>query len=184
MKIRRALTLAYISVIRRGQFEHVESVTLLDGNRWDIYRYSSNSKLILGQATPWATIIISQRLLEDKPLFNLVTLHESRHARQWFEWWVLIFLAFAVVLFFTNSRYGCAILTMFIAVFWSWFIELDAEFYAIKYIGLSNYEKITEQFKRKSPLTAWRLALTIWALFTHPPRTLIIRLYRTMHRDT
>jgi hypothetical protein len=184
MRIRRALTILYIRFIRRGRFEHIEPITLLDGNRWDVYLYSSSSKIILGQATPWATIIISQRLFEDKPLFNLVTLHESRHVRQWFEWWLLIFLALALVLFSTNSRYGFAILTLFITIFWSWFIELDAEFYTIKYAGLTNYERVTEQFKHKSRLTARSLVLTIWALLTHPPRTLTIWLYRLTHRDT
>lgn len=120
----------------------MERITLKDGKTWEIYFYSGKSKSIPGRCTPWATILISEHLLLDKPLLNLVMLHESRHARQWYEWWVIIFLAIASEIFFIHSHYINGTFTIVLSMLYSWYIEFDADFYAIKYIGLNEYQSI------------------------------------------
>lgn len=185
MGIRPPLTRIFIRIFRLARFTHTASIRLSDGKTWEVYIFSSKKRpSILGQATPWGTIIVSEHILSDKPLLNLVILHESRHASLWVEWLPVIIFASEVVGSWIYLGWTNAIVYIVLLILYFWYIELDAEFYTIKNIGLNEYKIITSQDNRKSKLTIKRLLFNVWALFTHLPRPTVVRLYELTHSSS
>src|SRR5208283_3707980 len=93
MRIRFYLTKALIRVMRGAKLTAVGEFTAADGSVHQIYLFHPKKQgSILGQTTPWGTVLISDYIVPDKDLFNFVVLHESRHASRWFHWYVALII--------------------------------------------------------------------------------------------
>jgi hypothetical protein len=180
MRIRFNLTKAFIRVMRGAKLTAVENFASSDGSVHPIYLFHPKKQgSVLGQTTPWGTILISDYIVPDKDLFNFVVLHESRHASRWFHWYIALFII-GIVWF--NSIWGSGIpslILIFVLVVLSWYSEYDADAFAINKIGMAEFKRIMGRFD--GPLTLRRIVFYAWSSLTHPPNSFVIWLFRLTH---
>ena len=156
-----------------GKYVRIETVKLPNGKDQEIAIFSCDKPLYIGQCTPFRTIIIHEPVLNDKQLLNYVLLHEMGHKTQWWSIFILpliilvpasmfgLILAFvsliqsmlqlnaSQLLYFLGELILAGLLLLIPCAF-SWAMELDAEFQAIKVIGLDSFLDIRNNLK-KSP---------------------------------
>jgi hypothetical protein len=184
MQIRASLTKSFIKFLRHGTFTRIEKLPLPNGKDRDIYLYSlKNHSTILGQTTPWLTTIVSEEVFANKPLFNLVGLHESRHASQWFQWPLLIFIALGAVIEFGVQRCVTGLLFLLLLMAYSWVCEFDADFAVMKIVGIEEFRRITARSNKVSRFSMKNSLISLWVLLTHRPRPLIVGLFELMHKN-
>jgi hypothetical protein len=81
---------------------------------------------------------------------------------------------------FLGHWINAAIPFIFLLIF-SWFIEFDADFYAIKNIGIDEFERLTVQSGTKPKWTIKRVIFYIWMCSSHPPKSVVAKVYRLLH---
>ena len=186
-----------------GKYVRTEMVKLSNGKDQEIVIFSNENPLYIGQCTPFRTIIIHEPVLNDKQLLNYVLLHEMGHKRQWWSIFILpliilvpasmfvVLFAFvsllqsiwqfnvSQLLYFLGELILAGLLLLIPCAF-SWVMELDAEFQAIKVIGLDSFIDIRNNIK-KSPKPS--KGYMVIARMTHPPTSATIRCWKWLHKN-
>jgi Zn-dependent protease with chaperone function len=189
--------------LAKGKYVRTEMVELPNGKDQEIAIFSCDKPLYIGQCTPFRTIIIHEPVLNDKQLLNYVLLHEMGHKTQWWSIFILplIFLVpasvFVLILAFVSliqsmlqlnasqllyflGELILAGLLLLIPCAFSWAMELDAEFQAIKVIGSDSFLDIRNNLK-KSPKPS--KTFMVIARMTHPPTSVTIRCWKWLHKN-
>ncbi|MFW6105091.1 MAG: hypothetical protein ACOC7P_00755 [Chloroflexota bacterium] len=173
-----------------------------NGIEQEVAIFSGDETIFLGQCTPFRTIIIHESVLNNERLSNYVLIHEMAHRKQWWSFfaipllfllifsffylvWAFIFLIQSLISMNASYLLGftwCAILallTFIIPCAFSWALEMNADFAAIKHIGLQAFEEIRDELRKTRQLT---LSSRIINWLTHPPVGLTVRVWRWRHK--
>lgn len=186
-----------------GKYIRTESFALPDGNKQEIVVFSGEKSLFLGQCTPFKTIIIHEIIVNNERALNYVLLHEMAHKKQWWSF-LFIPLVFTMIagfmyliptfsfifysIHFQDFNYLIAffvslVLSLLLIILpwaFSWFMELNADFHAIKVIGINEYKDIMSNILKPRQLD---LSSRIITRLTHPPVNMIIRCWNWYHRN-
>jgi len=187
----------------------VSTIQLPGGREEKVVVFTGDTYDMVGQVTPWGTILVHEFAFSIEKLHDYVVAHESAHKRQWFRyflyplitlWMILpvscglfvlmviqaiitqrtIFLETAITILISSA------LLLAIPSLFSWIIEFQADCYAIRKVGISN---ILDAIKEGRALAEERgcrkpdrfsIILT-W--LTHPPLSLTYRVCRLLHRN-
>jgi len=205
-----ALTLTKLWLrLQRNKFLRVSIIELPGGREEQIAVFSGNTYEMVGQVTPWGTILIHEFAFLSEKLYDYVVAHESAHKRQWFRyflyplmtlWLILPFSFFLVVLMVIQAiitqkpiYLSTAVTTLIasalllaIPSLFSWVLEFLADCYAIRKVGMSNILDAIEEgralAKERSYKKPDRLSI-IFTRLTHPPLSLTYRICRFLHRN-
>jgi hypothetical protein len=187
-----------------GKYVRTENIKLPNGKNQEIVIFSNDKPLYLGQSTFFGTIIIHESVLNDARLFNYVLLHEMAHKKQWWGYLILpllllilvsfisVIFAFFILVDSIINRNPTQLLTFLIVVLisglllvipcaFSWAMELDAEFQAIKVIGLNSFSDIRGNLKNFSKPSKTFMVI---ARMTHPPTNVTIRCWKWLHKNS
>ncbi len=188
----------------KGTYVRAAKIPLPDGREQEVTVFTGNRCLFLGQCTPLRTIIIHEAVFGDERLFNYVLSHEVAHKRQWWSFLNLPLALLAILLsprllndglislgrmiagqdwgqlsVFANGL-GLGLLLIALPFAFSWVLELDAEFKAIKAIGLDTFVDL--RFRVYRPVKCNLLVSAINSL-THPPAGLVTGSWKWLHRN-
>jgi hypothetical protein len=188
-KIWNNLTRLQIRVIG-GRFTQTRVIEMADGRRQEVFLFNGDRALFSGQCTFYNTIIISESVIDRHPLGDYVLAHEMQHRQQ--GWRFLIFPLVLLMVFGISDlfpggvdllsdfrisiilsvllRIGLAAVLVAIPCLFSWFLEIDADFKAIRVVGLPAYLDITEGSRFKNH----RLIQRALNRLTHPPPKLVV----------
>ena len=168
-----------------------QEVAIFSGDTW-----------FIGQCTLFRTIIINESVLENKRLLDYVLIHEFAHTKQWwslfsiplgfvliFSFYTifvsLIFLIQAITSINATYLFGfivwliISIFTFVIPCLFSWILEFDAEFAAIKYMGLDTFIEIRGDLQKTRTLS---LSGRIIRRLTHPTDGITVRVWHWFHK--
>jgi hypothetical protein len=204
-----ALTLTKRWLCLQGnKFLRVSTIELPEGREEQVVVFSGNTYDMVGQVTPWGTILIHEFAFLSEKLYDYVMAHESVHKRQWFRyllyplmllWLILPFSFLSVVLVIIQAiitqeaiYLGVAVtiliasaVVLAIPSLFSWVLEFLADCYAIRKLGISNILDAIEECralaKERGYRKPGRLSIII-ARLTHPPLSLTYRICRLLHR--
>jgi len=205
-KISLVLTKLWLR-LQGSKFVRVETIEPKSQETLEVIVFSSKVGLFLGQATPFGTTTINELVLNSGRLVEYVIAHESAHKRQWFRYFVypvgiillmpvlpLLAATLALILnaiiaseplFLVYAALCLAIAVGLLMVFasFSWFLEVHADFGAIRKLGIQFVIDARAEGKRllrapgiKKP-DLFRHSLTY---LTHPPFSLTSWLYRLL----
>jgi hypothetical protein len=185
----------------RGSYVRTQIVELPDGRGQEVTVFSGDNCIFLAQYTPLGKIAVHERVFADKPLFSYVLTHETAHKNQWWSFFriplaILVALNAPGVIIsaldalgqvisnndwaqFTYFPLGMMAASLLIAApcAFSWLMEFDADFQAIKIIGLNTFKDLTVD-----KYQSFKLGLNaVINLLTHPPAGLTVRLWRWFH---
>lgn len=188
----------------RGTYVRTQIVRLPGGGKQEVTVFSGENCLLYAQYTPLGTIAIHESAFSDEKLFNYVLTHETAHKRQWWSllriplalpvvaagfWFLSLSLEAAgqTLATYETNAFGnfnlglIAALSLFMVPFaFSWLMEFDADFQAIKAIGLQSFLDLTG-VTEQSPRFNLRAVI---AGLTHPPASLTANLWRRLHRNS
>lgn len=196
------LTKQYLRLID-GKFLRIEVIKLLDEEKQEVIVISSDKWPLLGQRTLFGTTIIHESAFSTERLLNYVFIHEIGHKKQWYgfliyplivvcmlgamAFFLMSLLSLLASLIFLNPSY--LLTTLFALCFmalsfailgiFSWALELDAEFYAIRKLGLWGVLAARADIPKSRKFPWYLRAL---GLLTHPSTGLTIRIYHWTHR--
>ncbi|MFA4846311.1 MAG: hypothetical protein WC654_07195 [Patescibacteria group bacterium] len=191
-----------------NRFLRVSSIALRDGTEHEVVVYSSNTFQMVGQVTPWGTILVHEFSFLSKKMGDYVIVHESAHNRQWFRyalyplmilWIICPFLLLSAVAITIQgitaheARYFVASITALLAsaaafaipCLSSWFVEFLADSHAIRELGMSNILEGIEEGRALA--TAHGLKRPDWlsrvfGRLTHPPLPLTYRICQFLYK--
>lgn len=199
----------FIRFVRRGKPIDMRKILLPNGENVTVSVYSKEGDICLGQVTPANNIIVNEILFKtfSKRVQDYVLLHEFGHKRssvlvQLLVWVVVGFSAIAalllsvslfsflfswIVMFLINPERVWVILPivatnlvlLFIFLLVSWFGEINADFYAIKIMGLEKVKQAKKEIKQKSKINKIQKLVV---LVTHPPNFIVLRLCRLLYK--
>jgi hypothetical protein len=195
------LTKWHISSIR-GNYVRTQTTIFPDGKEREIMIFSGEKALYLGQCTILRKIIIHEGILDNNLLFYYVLSHEFAHSKQWWGEFIIpliLLLPISCFLFissFTNlflatiqpnlnnlvtSIEGILISALLFAIpcGFSWIMELNAEFAAIKKVGVLPFMEI----KNGPKLLKHDFCSNVIVFMTHPPTKVTIKLWRWFNKD-
>jgi Zn-dependent protease with chaperone function len=196
------LTKLHIKSIN-GRFVQTQTMKSPDGVEQEVAIFSGDKTIFLGQCTPFRTIIIHESVLNNERLSNYVLIHEMAHKKQWWSYFAiplsfllifsffylagafvfLILLLISMNLSYLSGFMWCVIvflLAFIIPCAFSWGLEMNADFAAIKDIGLKAFEEIRGDSRKTRKLTL-SSRIIIW--LTHPPVGLTVRVWRWRHKQ-
>lgn len=186
-----------------GRFVRTQTMRTPNGVEQEVTVFSSDKPMSVGQCTPIKTIIIHESVLENEQLSDYVLIHEMAHKKQWWSFFAIplcilvIFGFFSLVSAFMfliqslismNPSYllGFAgflvafVLALIIPCAFSWMMELNADFAAIKQMGLEAFVGVRDELRKTHKLTAsWRII----SWLTHPPLGITVRAWRWRHKQ-
>ena len=186
-----------------GRFVRTQTMKIPNGIEQEVAIFSGDKPIFLGQCTPFRTIIIHESVLNNERLSNYVLIHELAHRKQWWSFFAIP-LSFLVILSFyflvlafvfliqsliaMNPSYLLgfmryvimSVLALIIPCAFSWMLELNADFVAIKHIGLEAFLEIRDELRKTRKLT---LSLRIINWLTHPPVGITVRVWRWLHKQ-
>jgi hypothetical protein len=173
-----------------------------DGAEQEVVIFS-NDTFTLGQCTPFRSILINERALNDERLLNYAFIHEMAHKKQWYLILLLYpMLSVGLVIFIFSATGVCISLILWLgsmdpAVFqnfvaylsisllalaipcgFSWALEIGADFSAIKHTGLQTFLEIKAQSGIK-PGLGKRIIFRL----THPPSRVTVCLWHRFHKQ-
>jgi hypothetical protein len=187
----------------------VSTIELPEGKKAQVVVFSGNTYEMVGQVTPWGTILIHEFALLSKKLHDYVVAHESAHKRQWFRHfvyplmmlWLILPASFLLFVLTTAQaavtgdpvylRIGVttfivSVVLFTIPVLFSWTLEFLADCYAIRMVGMPNVLAAIEEGRAlanergyKKPSRASKVLVRL----THPPLSLTYRICRLLHRN-
>lgn len=191
------------------KFLRVSTIELPGDREEQVAVFTGNTYDMVGQVTPWGTILVHEFAFLIERLYDYVVAHESAHKRQWFRyllyplmtlWMILpfscllfVFMVIQAIITQKTIYLDTAITTLIasalllaIPSLFSWVIEFQADCYAIRKVGLSNIldaikegRALAEERGYKRPD---RLSM-ILARLTHPPLSLTYRVCCLLHRN-
>jgi hypothetical protein len=189
-------------------FLRVSTIKLPEGREEEVAVFSGNTYLMVGQVTPWGTILLHEFAFLNQKLYDYVVAHESTHKRQWFRHflyplmflWLIALLSFfpivlmiiqaiitqeAVYLGIAATILIVSALVSAIPILFSWILEFLADCYAIRKVGMSNILDAIEECRalaeERGYMKPGRLSIVL-ARLTHPPLSLTYRICRFLHR--
>jgi hypothetical protein len=187
----------------------VSTIELPGSRKGQVVVFSGNTYEMVGQVTPWGTILIHEFAFLSKKLYDYVVAHEYAHKRQWFRcflyplmmlWLILPASFFLVVLMIVQAvvtrepvYLGIGVTTFIVSVvvlaipmLFSWILEFLADCYAIRMVGISSILDAIEEgralAKERGYKKPGRLSMVL-ARLTHPPLSLTYRICRFLHRN-
>lgn len=196
------LTKLHIRLIN-GRFVRTQTMKTPNGIEQEVAIFSCDKPIFLGQCTPFRTIIIHESVLNNERLSNYVLIHEIAHTKQWWSFFAIPLCFLVIASFFslacafafliqslisTNPSYllgfmWCVIisvLALIIPCAFSWMLELNADFVAIKHIGLEAFLEIRDELRKTRKLT---VSSRIINRLTHPPVGITVRVWRWLHKQ-
>lgn len=182
------LTKIHLRCIKAG-FKEVSTLSLPDGHKQEVIVFTQKGLFILGQVTPFGTVIIHEAVYSSNVLLNYVAVHESAHTRQWYRHFMYVLMPLwlgglcavfvSIMMLFSSIAHRNAnfliafIICLAIAVVlvcipsaFSWFVEFNADCQAIKLLGISTILKARDDAYNLSKPNLW---ITIYNRMTHPP---------------
>ena len=194
------LTKWHISSIR-GNYVRTQTTIFPDGKEREIMIFSGEKALYLGQCTILRKIIIHEGILDNNLLFYYVLSHEFAHSKQWWEVFIipLILLLPISLCLLMLSLFNLFLATIELNLYnllvsiagilvsgllfavpcgFSWIMELNADFAAIKKVGLQTFIDI----KNAPKLLKRNFYSNIIIFMTHPPTKFTIKLWRLLHK--
>lgn len=207
---RVALTLAKVWLRLQGnRFLRVSVIELPGGRKEQVAVFSGNTYHMIGQVTPWGTVLVHEFAFLSSKLHDYVAAHESAHKRQWFRyllyplmtlWLILPFSLFFIglmiiraVVTYETIYMGIAVATLIasglllaIPSLFSWVLEFLADCYAIRKLGISNILDALEEGRALAKERGYSrpdLFSIIVARLTHPPLSLTYRICCFLHRN-
>jgi len=196
------LTRLHIRLIG-GKFIRNQIMKTPNGIEQEVTIFSGDKSIFLGQFTPFRTIIINESVLGDARLSNYVLIHEMAHKKQWWSYlaipllllvvygflgltWAFVLLILSLISM--NPSYllrfalyvAISLLALIIPCAFSWALEMNADFAAIRQMGLKTFEEIRDDLRKTRQLPL-RSRVVIW--LTHPPAGLTVRIWRWRHRQ-
>jgi len=196
------LTKLYLRSIE-GKFVRVEVVRLLGEEDQEVVVFSSDKSPLLGQVTFFRTTIVHESALRTKHLLDYVIAHETGHKKQWYGYFiyplmiVCVFAAFSwilasvwsllasIIYMNPSSLLGTffglvfAVLSLAILGLYSWALELNADFYAIRKLGLQAFLDALADAPKPHKRSFYLRAIIF---MIHPPASVTIRVYHWTHR--
>jgi len=185
-----------------GEYVRTQDILLPNNRHQEIAIFSGDSTLYIGQCTALKTILIHESVFGNAQEFDYVFTHEMAHKDQW--WSLFIFPIALFCIFGATASLGITLATIiqtliqrnygnlsfipigllvaisFIVIFggFSWLMELDADFKAIKKVGFNTYLNIKNKpTKQKHSRTQ---KIIIWV--THPPTNGTSWFWRKFHK--
>ena len=196
------LTKLYLRSIG-GKFVRTEVIRLLGAEDQEVVVFFSDKSPLLGQVTFLRTTIVHESVFRSKHLLDYVIAHETRHKKQWYVYFiypiiiVCVFAAFFLMLaavwsllasiiymnpgYLLGTFFGLVFAVLSSAIFGlcSWTLELNADFYAIKKLGLQAFLNALADAPKPHKRSFYLRAII---LLTHPPANVTIRVYHWTHR--
>ena len=192
-----------------NKFLRVSTITLPDRREQQVVVFSSKTFYMVGQVTPWGTILVHEFAFLSEKLRNYVVVHEAAHKRQWFRyalyplmtlWIVVPFILLFVILMVIQAIiaheaiYLATAVTTLIASavvlaipgLFSWVIEFLADCHAIRELGMSNILDAMAEGRALAEVRGYKkpdLLLLMLGRLTHPPLSLTYRICRFLHRN-
>jgi Zn-dependent protease with chaperone function len=182
----------------RAKYVRTQVVRLPGGAKQEVTVFSGNNCILVAQYTPLGTIAIHESAFNDEKLLNYVLMHEKAHQKQWWSLLRIPLTVFIVGLWFlsrfmasgqtattvdlnelVNFVFGLITMLLLFASF-SWLMEFDADFQAIKAIGIQSFVDLSTV---SGNLFRFNLR-AVFSLLTHPPRSLTARLWRCLHQGS
>lgn len=162
-RVALALTKLWLRLLG-NKFLRVSTITLPGGIEQQVVVFSSKTFYMVGQVTPWGTILVHEFAFLSEKLRDYVVVHESAHKRQWFRhalyplmtlWllWpivplVLLFVVLLLIQAVTTHEaiYAASAVSTLIAfavvlaipTLFSWILEFLADCHAIRELGMSS----------------------------------------------
>jgi hypothetical protein len=184
-----------------GNYVRTQTIKLPNGKEREIMIFSGDKALFLGQCTMFRTIIIHESILSNKPLFDYILFHEFAHTKQWWALFIvpliilipvsLLLLIFSLVnllqAIIEPNLYGLfgSLMGILISAFlfsipcsFSWIMELNADFKAIKEIGFQSFIEI----KNAPKILKRNFYSSIIIMMTHPPTMVTVKLWHWLHK--
>lgn len=196
------LTRLHIRLIG-GKFVRMQIMKTPNGIEQEVTIFSGDKTMFLGQFTPFRTIIINESVLRNERLSNYVLIHEMAHKKQWWSYlaipllllvifgflgltWAFVFLILSLISM--NPSYllrfawyvVLSLLAFIVPCAFSWALEMNADFAAIKQMGLKTFEEIRDDLRKTRQLPLSSRAIN-W--LTHPPVGLTVRIWRWRHKQ-
>lgn len=186
-----------------GRFIRTQILKTPNGIEQEVAIFSGDKTLFLGQCTPFKTIIIHESVLNNERLSGYVFIHELAHRKQWWSFLAipllfLVVLSFLLLVFafvsliqsFISMRPSflvgfvrgviLSVLALTIPCAFSWVLELNADFVAIKHIGLQSFLEVRDEIRKTRKLT---VSSRIINWLTHPPVEITVRVWRRLHKQ-
>ena len=205
-KISLALTRALLR-LQGSKFVRIDTIELTSQQEEEevVVVFSSKVGLFLGQVTPFGTTTINELVLDSGKLLEYVIAHESAHRRQWFRHLIypigfifvmpivpLLAAALAAILsaiiakesfllLYAAICLAISIVLLMVFASFSWFLEVHADFGAIKKLGMQLVIDARDEGRKLLQAQGIRkqgLFLRSLACLTHPPFSLTSWLYR------
>lgn len=188
----------------KGKYLRVEPITLPWGETKEIVVFTSKRLSLPGQATPFGTVIIHDKILGQPELKDHVSVHEFTHLRQWYAFpleiiglicYLTSFLMLISTLSCTTSliieldylhmneniiKIFTIAMTAFLGLIAFWFVEYKADCSAIRELGTS---KVLAARAKWETMSERNLADRIISFLTHPPIKLTVRLCLFFNRQ-
>jgi Zn-dependent protease with chaperone function len=185
----------------RGIYVRTQTVSLPNGKEQEVTVFTGDKCIFLAQYTPLGTIAVHESVFTNKQLLNYVLTHEKAHKNQWWSFlrFPLALIVVSIIPLVSNlvlnafdqaiKQYDWVQLAYFpfeiIAVLFllslpsafSWLMEFDADFQAIKLIGLDSFTDLTVKNYQSCKLGLNAIINRV----THPPAELTICLWRWLH---
>ena len=197
-----ALTKLHIR-LRDGRYVRTQTIKATNGVEQEVAIFSGDKPISLGQCTPFGAVIIHESVLNNDRLSNYVLIHEIAHKKQWWSifgipLFLLVILGFLILIrafmFLVQSLISMnpsyllgfvqylivSLLALVIPCAFSWILELNADFAAIKHIGLQAFLEIRDDLHKTRRLT---LSLRILNRLTHPPVWIIVPVWHWRHKE-
>ena len=174
------LTKSHIRLFTGGRFVRTQTMRTQNGKEQEVAIFSSDRPRSLGECTPFKTIVIHESALNSERLSNYVLIHEMAHKSQWWSF-LKIPLCFLVLLGLIHDRWVIMSVLTLVALFaFSWILELNADFVAIRNIGLDAFSEVRGQIRMIHKPT---LAPIVISWLTHPPAGVTVRIWRWLHKQ-
>jgi hypothetical protein len=185
----------------RAHYERTQIIRLPDGDEQEVTVFSGENCIFLAQYTPLGTIAIHECVLENKMLLNYVLAHENAHKKQWWSFFRISLAGLAI--FYAPGLYDRAFESLFYAVFkqdwqeaayfplfliaatafifipvaFSWLTEIDADFRAIRAVGINTFLDL-----HRSSHNPLKFGFNnVINLITHPPLSVTVGLWQKFH---
>jgi len=172
------LTKLHIRLHAAGRFVSTQTMETPNGKEQEVAIFSGVRPASLGQCTPFKTIIIHESVLGNEPLSKYVLVHEMAHKKQWWSFFKIP-LCLLVLLGLINDRWVLmSVLTLVTLSAFSWILELNADFVAIRHLGLDAFLGIRGRLREICKPTSSSIIVNY---LTHPPIGVTVLIWRWLH---